>query len=334
MYFLKVCYVRRECWSVNSITIDGYPVRITNPEKMLWPNLEIRKIDYITKLLELAPYILPHARDRLLTTIRFPDGIGGKSFYQKNIPVYAPNWVDRYEWRGVQYILLNNQATLAWLANQAVLEFHTAFNLYQTEDYPTALVFDLDPSEGQIFDEVVDIALKVHETLHSLQIKSWVKTSGATGLQIYIPIEKKYTYETARKLNEFFAQYFSQKFPDIVTIERIVNKRGKKLYFDYLQMWHGKTITMVYSPRATIEATISMPVEWKELEKGITPKQFHLLNVIDRLKKKGDLFSPLLSESAKQNLDPIIQFLSKGKNKTFSADKKGLQGSRQERGIR
>lgn len=293
----------------DTISIDGQDVRITNPEKLLWPELGIRKIDYIIKLMELSPYILPHAADRLLTTIRYPDGFKGKSFYQKNIPDYAPDWVKRIEWNDVNYIVLDSRPTLAWLGNQAVLEFHTAFNLYQHEQYPTSLVFDLDPSKGQSFEEVVEVALIINETLESLKIKSWAKTSGATGIQIYIPIGKKYNYDTARKINHFFGQYFNQKYPNLITVERIVNKRGQKLYFDYLQMWQGKTITMVYSPRATENATISTPIEWDELKMGIKPEDFTLLNIKERLEVKGDLFSEVISEEAIQDLDPILQLI-------------------------
>jgi len=295
---------------VDTITIDGFPIRITNPEKILWPELELRKIDYIALLNDIAAYLLPHTKDRLLTTIRYPDGVGGKSFYQKNIPNYAPDWVDTAKWKTTKYILLNKRATLIWLGNQAALEFHTSFNQYQTELYPSFLVFDLDPSKGQSFEEVVEAALLINETLQSLKIKSWVKTSGATGLQLYIPIGKQYTYETAKRINQFFSEYFSQKYANRITIERMVNKRGKKLYFDYLQMWHGKTITSVYSPRATKHGTVSIPVEWSELKKGIKPEDFHLLNVKDRLQEKGDLFAPLLSMENKQDLHMILDYLS------------------------
>lgn len=296
---------------MDMIKVGQYSVRITNPAKVLWPELGIRKIDYISLLIKIAPYFLSHTKDRLLTTIRYPDGIQGKSFYQKNIPDYAPEWIETSQWKNTRYILLNQKACLIWLGNQAALEFHTAFNRIQDENYPSSLVFDLDPSKGQTFEQVVEVALLIYETLSSLNIKSWVKTSGATGLQIYIPIGEKYDYDTARKINQFFGEYFSQKYPEKITIERLVNKRGKKLYFDYLQMWTGKTITSVYSPRATREGTVSTPVEWDELKKGVRPQDFHLFNISRRLEEKGDLFAPLLHPQSIQNLDAIVQFAEK-----------------------
>ncbi len=294
---------------MSEIDINGYSVRITNPEKLMWPELGILKIDYITKLIELAPYILPHARNRLLTVIRYPDGVAGKSFFQKNTPDYAPEWLETSEWNENDYTLINNLATLVWLGNQAALEFHTGFNHVQLPNNPTDLVFDLDPSEGQSFDQVSETALLINDTLKSLNIQSWVKTSGATGLQLYIPVGSRYDYDTARQINEFFGQYFSQRYPDKITIQRMVKNREGKLYFDYLQMWKGKTITMVYSPRATSKATISMPVTWGEVERGIHPEDFHLLNAKKRLEETGDLFNELLKTENQQNLDLILEHI-------------------------
>jgi DNA polymerase LigD, polymerase domain len=293
------------------INVEGRKIKFTNPGKLLWPKTGIRKIDYLARMLELAPYILPHSKDRLLTCIRYPHGAGGKSFFQKNIPEYAPDWINTRTWNGTKYILLDSAATLAWLVNLAVLEFHTSFNTWQRDNYPTDIVFDLDPSEGQGFDAAAEAALLVKETLDSLSINSHVKTSGATGLQIYIPAGGRYNYDEARMINEFFARYFSQKYPTKITIERMIENRGKRLYFDYLQMWQGKTIAMVYTPRATETATVSMPVEWDELEKGIHPEDFNLSNALERIKKKGDLFAPLLDNSPQENLDSLLEYARK-----------------------
>jgi len=294
------------------ITVEGRKIKLSNPEKLLWPEVGIRKIDYLAHMIELAPYALPHAEKRLLTAIRYPDGIHGKRFYQKNKPAYTPQWVHTQEWNESTYVVMDSLPTLCWLVNLAVLEFHTSFNEFTREDCPTAIVFDLDPSEGQGFEDVVEVALLIKETLDSLSIQSLIKTSGATGLQIYIPVGGRYDYDAARSINEFFGRYFSQKYPHKITIERIVDKRGGKLYFDYLQMWQGKTITMVYSPRTTQMATVSTPVEWHEVEKGIRPEDFTLNNALERLKKKGDLFSPLLSDARQESLDDLLAQINPG----------------------
>lgn len=290
------------------INIEGKKIKLSNPEKLLWPEAGIRKIDYLARMIELAPYIIPHAKNRLLTTIRYPDGIHGESFFSKNLPEYAPKWISRDVWNDTEYALLDSVSTLAWFVNMAALEFHTSFNTSDRDEYPTCLVFDLDPSEGQTFDDVIEVSLLVKEILDSLAITSYIKTSGASGMQIYIPTGGKYHYNDARKVNEFFGSYFARKYPNKITIERMVNKRGTRLYFDYLQMWQGKTITMVYSPRAKEKATVSMPVTWNEVKSGIKPEDFTLNNAMDRLKKVGDLFEPLLSvKTPEKSLDDVFR---------------------------
>lgn len=288
------------------VLIEDKKIKFSNLEKMLWPEAGIRKIDYLSRMIELAPYLLPHSKNRLLTSIRYPNGIHGESFFQKNAPEYMPEWIRTYSWNEVSYIILDSLPALAWLVNLAALEFHTSFNTWQKENYPTSIVFDLDPSKGQKFEDVVEVALLIKETLDALSIRSCIKTSGATGLQIYIPVGGRYDYNTARGINEFFGKYFSQKYPRKITIERMVDKRGTKLYFDYLQMWQGKSMTSVYSPRVTETANVSMPVEWVELKTGIKPEDFTLNNALLRIKKKGDLFAPLLDSTQQESLDALL----------------------------
>ena len=287
-----------------ALEVEGREIDVSNPEKLLWPEAGISKAVYISSMLELAPYILPYAKGRLLTTIRYPDGIHGESFYQKDCPEYAPEWVNTALYGDIRYILLDSLPTLIWLVTQAALEFHVTFNTADREDYPTYLVFDLDPSKGQTFEEVIEVGLLVHETLEALSIKSFAKTSGATGLQVYIPVKGRYDYTLARQINEFFARYFSQKYPKLITIERIVKNRGKKLYFDYLQMWHGKTIATAYAPRANENASISMPIDWSDLT-SIKPGDFTLLNSARLLAETGDRFKGLFEVD--QNLDSILE---------------------------
>lgn len=269
-------------------------INITNPDKLLWPELGITKISYAQKLMELAPYLLPYTTNRILTVIRYPDNIHHEFFYQKRTPVYAPGWIDQIHYKDANYVNLNKIETLVWLGNSGALEFHIGFS-ESKEDKLSNLVFDLDPSEGQCFEQVIEAALVIHEALKKLNLICYVKTSGASGLQLYLPISNSYSYDQGRQLNTFFAKYFAEKYPNLITIERSVKKRGALLYFDYLQMWKGKTIISVYSPRAVESGAISTPVTWEELEKGIKPSDFNLINIMERLKEKGDLFSPLLN---------------------------------------
>lgn len=288
------------------ITVNGKEIKISNMGKVLWKEVGITKSEYIERLITLAPYILPYAEDRLLTCIRYPDGVGQKSFYQKNVPEHAPEFILTRIWNDNEYILLNNLETLVWLGNMAALELHTAFERGENAN-PDCLVFDLDPSDGQTFKDVVQGALLIYDTLENLNIRSSGKTSGATGLQIYIYTAGKYDYNSARAINEFFGLYFSKKYSDLFTIERSTKKRENKLYFDYLQLWQGKTIICPYSPRATPKATVATPVTWEELKQGAIPEDFTLRNIKERLDKVGDLFKDIQNPDKAVNLDFILE---------------------------
>jgi bifunctional non-homologous end joining protein LigD len=289
------------------VRIEEVEVKISNPDKELFPG--ISKWKYVQYLGVLSPYLLKYCRNRLLTTIRFPDGVFGESFYQKNAPVSIPDFVTTLKSQNTQYILLQNVPTLIWLANLACLEFHASFHLHTEMNTPTELVFDLDPT-GSPFEQVKEVALHTRELMLEIGLDGVVKTSGASGLQIYIPLEPIHTFEETRKINTFVARYLSEKFPKLITIERHVKDRGTKVYFDYLQHWRGKTLIVPYSPRSKEEATVSTPLEWNELETDILPSNFTLSNIEKRLNKKGDLFKPIY-DGPKYNLTSLLQFVEK-----------------------
>ncbi|MDD5018042.1 MAG: DNA polymerase domain-containing protein, partial [Eubacteriales bacterium] len=276
---------------MSAVGVEGKKVDISHPDKLLWPDIGVRKIDYIKALVALAPYLLPHTTGRALTALRYPDGIEEPFFYQKRPPKGIPEWVDILTEGGEPFVNLNSMATLVWLGNLAALEFHTPF--CGADGMLRALVFDLDPSEGQTFGDAAACALRVNETLKELGIECFAKTSGASGIQVYIPA-RIMTFEQGRIINAFFGRYFAEKFPGMMTIERQVKKRGMKLYFDFLQMAPGKSIVSVYSPRAVKCGAVSMPVTWDELKNGVSPCDFHLLNAAQRLEHMGDLFAPML----------------------------------------
>lgn len=292
---------------MSSLMVQGKKINISNPEKLLWSNISITKADYIKILIEIAPYLIPYTKDKALTILRYPDGVDKKFFYQKKPPKNTPEWVDTIILEKDVFINLNSLPTLVWLGNMAAIEFHTPFHKY-SEEKLTALVFDLDPAEGQTFNHAVECALKIYQTLTTLGVTCYVKTSGATGLQIFIPT-RKYTFEQGKKINTFFAKYFVEKFPSLMTIERLIKNREGKLYFDYLQMSKGKNIISVYSPRAVPCGAVSMPVTWEELEKGITPCDFNITNAANRLNNKGDLFIEMSNDNNKI-IDQIIQTIS------------------------
>lgn len=286
------------------VQIDGEEVAISNPEKELFPS--ITKWEYVQYLALLAPFLLRYCRDRLLTTIRFPDGVEGESFYQKNVPAGQPTFVRSKKVENTEYMLLQNTPTLIWLANLACLEFHTSFHTVNDER-PTELVFDLDPT-GSPFAHVCEVAMYTRQWLLSVGLDGFVKTSGATGLQIYVPLKPLHTFEETRQIAAFAAKYLVAKYPKLITIERKIKDRGTKVYMDYLQHWRGKTLIAPYSPRATKQATVSTPLEWEELNRNIHPSDFTLMNVPTRLEEKGDLFA-LIHEGIKYDLSPLLQFI-------------------------
>ncbi|SMO43408.1 non-homologous end-joining DNA ligase [Melghirimyces algeriensis] len=293
------------------VRIEGRELRISNPEKLLFPGLT--KWEWVLHLTRLAPYLLPYVRKRFLTTIRYPEGVDGEFFYQKNVPSHAPEWVQTAKSGEITYILLQDLPTLVWLGNLACLEFHVSFDRVDHPGYPTELVFDIDPSVSG-FESVMETALYTREALRSMGLDGVVKTSGATGLQIYVPIQPRFTFEETRKISEFLARYLQKKYPHLITIERKVKKRGHRVYFDYLQHWGGKTLIAAYSPRARPEATISTPLKWEELKPGFTPRQFTLETIHQRLEKEQDLFASISQPHHRYDLTDLLGFLSKRRN--------------------
>lgn len=295
--------------SKRTIQVAEYELEISNPDKLLFSQVGITKWDYVLYLSQLAPYLLPYTQNRLLTTIRYPDGVDQEHFYQKNCPKKRPSYVETVGVDETEYILLNNLPTLLWLANLACLEFHVSFHLAQQLDTPTEIVFDLDPSTPE-FGPVQETALRLQELLQSLGLTAFPKTSGASGIQIYIPIENRYSFEQTRKVTHFIAQYLAERYSSFITVERFVKDRGEKVYVDYLQHWTRKTLISPYSPRARSVASVSTPIEWSELERIQSPSDFTLPLMVERVRQKGDLFAPIL-QGPKQSLDDILSFIER-----------------------
>ncbi len=286
-----------------TVSIEGNEIAISNPGKLLWPDSGITKLDYLSRLTLLAPYLLHYCKNRYLTTIRYPDGILFKSFYQKNSPEPTPDFFETAELQGIRYVHLNSLSTLLWLGNLACIEFHPSFNgIGHTQ--PLEWMIDIDPSVEEE-PRIMQAAWIVGELLESLHIKSIAKTSGATGVQIYVPVEKRYSFEELRKIGKFLAEYLVEQHPRLFTVERLKEKRGTLIYIDYLQHWHGKTLSAPYTPRARAGAPVSTPLEWEEVKADVHPKQFHLGNIEARLREKGDLIAKLPAQS----LDPVLSFI-------------------------
>lgn len=291
--------------------VAGRELSLSNLNKVFWPEQGFTKSELIQYYVEVAPYIMEHLRDRPLVFTRYPDGIEGKFFYQKNAPEYTPEWINTYLWQSADHstnnlILVEEKATLAWLANQAYLEIHPWFSRKDSILNPDFVVFDLDPYEGCPFKVIVDIALLLKNFLDNMGLRSYIKTSGAEGLHIYLPVVNKYDYAQLRNWAGKVAGMVCTAMPEVATIERSVKSRGKKVYVDYMQNVIGKTLCAPYSVRPRHGAPVSTPLKWEEL-RGISPMDFNIKNIFARLKKTGDLFSPVLTD--KQAIDEAIGVL-------------------------
>lgn len=288
-----------------TVIIEGHELTITNPDKPLYPLMGITKLIYLQKLIELAPYLLKYTRNRYLTTIRYPHGAGDeKFFYQKNAPEPLPPFVRTSELQGIRYVVLDSVATLVWLGNLACLEFHPSLHFIGS-DRPAEWLIDIDPSLEEE-PRIMQAAQLVGEALDKMGIASVPKTSGATGVQIYVPIAKdRYTFAELRSVGHFVGKYLVESHPHLFTIERLKKNRGDLIYVDYLQHWMGKTLSAPYTPRARPYATLSTPLLWQEVERGCDPREFNLLSIGDRLAKEGDL----IDRVSPQSLDRVLSFL-------------------------
>jgi bifunctional non-homologous end joining protein LigD len=298
---------------LNQQTNIPLDVEFTHPEKPIWENPPIKKIDYLHYLQEISPFMLPFLQDRVLTVIRFPHGMYGEPFYQKNVPDYAPNFVDTHISDNIKYIICNNLKTLLWLGNQLAIEFHLPFQTIQSH-YPSEIVLDLDPPSRDDFHLAIKAALLIKDVLDDLKLISFIKTSGNKGLQIYIPLpEKEVSYDDCRLFTSFIAEYLISVDPDSFTIERMKKNRGNRLYVDYIQHAEGKTIIAPYSMRGVQAATVATPLYWDEVDDQLSPLSFNITNIINRIKTKGDPFHRFFEAKESQNITPIFDFLKNKK---------------------
>lgn len=299
----------------DTIKADGHTVKITNRGKVYWPDEGYTKGQVIDYYNSVAPYILPYLKDRPQSLRRNPNGIADKGFFHKDAGDAAPAWVKHVSIyaessnKDIEYILCNNKATLLYLNNLGCIEINPWNSRIKKPDNPDYLIIDLDPSSSNSFDEVIDVAHGVKEVLDKAEATCYCKTSGASGIHIYIPLHAVYTYEQVRPFAELIAVMASEKLPDISTVERSLSKRKGRIYIDYLQNSRGQTLSSVYSLRPVPGASVSTPLDWKELKHGLSPRDFNINTIAGRLSKKGDLFEGVLREkiNLKRCLDKLGQ---------------------------
>ncbi|WP_370897643.1 DNA ligase D [Chryseobacterium gossypii] len=285
------------------ITLNRHTVKLTNQDKIYFPKDGITKGDVVEYYQSVAEYILPYLKNRPLSLNRFPNGIEEQGFYQKDASDNIPEWVkttqvfsestDKY----IDYIYCNDKATLAYLNNLGCIDMNPWNSSLPDLEYPDYLVLDLDPSKKNTFDDVIETALQVNEVLNSIKIKGYCKTSGSTGIHVYIPMNSKYDYDQVKDFAHILMKQVNEQLPELTTLERSLQKRSEnKIYLDYLQNRQGQTLASSYSLRPKEGASVSMPLDWDELKPGLRPTDFNIHNALDRIKKKGDLFKPVLGK--------------------------------------
>lgn len=279
----------------------GARFKPTNLRKVFWPAEGYTKADLIEYYERIAPWMLPYLRDRPLVLTRFPDGIAGKSFYQKDAPEFAPAWVrteriySRDTERDIAYLVVDDVEMLRYVANSAAIPIHCWASRVPSLERPDWLVLDLDP-KGAPFTDVVRVALALRRILDGLALPSYVKTSGATGLHILLPLGARYTYEQARTFARLLAMLGVEAEPEISTVARPLRDRGGKVYIDFGQNGHGQTIVAPFSLRPLPGAPASCPLEWREVTPRLDPARFNLKTIAARFEKLADPLAPVLGE--------------------------------------
>lgn len=295
----------------------GQEVKLSNLDKIYWPKAGYTKGDLLGAYANLAPSLLPHVHDRPLTLRRMPDGAEGDEFYEKQAPSHTPEWVPRARIEGhgargaTDFLMAQDLASLLYVANLGCIEMHPMHARRFNFSAPDYAFFDLDPFPPIEFATVRRVATMVNVALTQLGLRGYPKISGATGIVVYVPLDGTHTYEEARAFVERVCRLINKTFPEGTTMEWEITKRAGKVFLDYAMVSEGRNIASVYSVRPTPSATVGMPVRWDELEQDVTPEDFTIVTVWNRLAEVGDLFAPMLTAGTPdgQNLGEAMDAL-------------------------
>lgn len=295
------------------VKVGGDVLHLTNLDKVYWPDEGYTKGDLVRYYYEVSKYILPYLKDRPLIMKRYPNGIRGSYFHQHDVNE-APRYVrtatiDVEEGHEVDYIIGDNLQTLLYMANLGAIERHPWHSRVSDLDNPDWFVFDLDPSNVE-FEEICDVAVSTREILERLGLQSYVKTSGSRGIHVYVPLKPGHTYEEVAAFAERVAGLVVEANPEVATVERSLKRRKRRaIYVDHMQNARGKSVVAPYSVRPKPGATVSAPLEWKEVERRkITIQDFTIKNMLRRIEQKGDLFKPVLKRG--QTLRKAVERLN------------------------
>lgn len=304
--------------TTTEVKVGGRMLQLSNLEKVFYPATGFTKGDMVDYYARVSPALLPHLKDRTVTLKRYPNGVDGMFFYEKRCPAHRPEWIRTASvWSegnqdNINFCVFNDLQSIVWAANLAVLEMHTYLARTKAILNPTMIAFDFDPGPPANIVNCCRVALWVRELLEHLNLESFPKTSGSKGLQLYIPLNTKTTYDQTKDFARTFAELLERKHPKEVVSKMRKDLRGGKVFIDWSQNDDHKTTVSVYSLRAKERPTVSTPVTWKEVETALRKKDpalltFEASEVLNRIEKHGDLFAPV--QTLKQKL-PSLALIS------------------------
>jgi bifunctional non-homologous end joining protein LigD len=285
---------------------------LTNVDKVFWPEEKITKGDLLRYYSDVAPVLLPHLKGRAMVMKRYPNGAFGDFFFMKRIPEPHPAWIktcaiEHASKSIIHFPVVNDLPSLLWVVNLGCIDLNPWYGRCPHYDVPDYLHFDLDPMPNVSFAAVRETALRIHEALEQLKMPSYVKTTGSKGLHVYVPLVPGPKQKQVWAVAKAFSQTIARRFPKLMTSEyRIAKRPAGHVLVDYNQNAWGRTLASVYSVRPKPQATVSAPVTWKEIEKGIEIQDFRLDNMRARIKKVGDLWEPVSAPKGRFRLEPLL----------------------------
>jgi bifunctional non-homologous end joining protein LigD len=300
-----------------TVEVDGRRLSLTNLDKIFYAKAGFSKADLIHYYVQIAPYLLPHLHDRAITMKRYPDGVDGEYFYEKEAPSHRPDWVQttkvaKGSGASINYCMINDLPSLVWIANLADLELHTFLHQAPDDNRPNMMAFDLDPGPPADIVLCCEVGLYLKAIFDELGLQCFAKTSGSKGLQVYVPLNTPTTYEKTKTFSRTLAERLEEEHTDEVVSNMKKSAREGKVFIDWSQNDDHKTTVSVYSLRAKEQPTVSTPVFWEEVAQSAKTKRtlsFTSDEVLARAEKHGDIFAPVLS--LKQKLPPVKKVTGK-----------------------
>jgi bifunctional non-homologous end joining protein LigD len=290
--------------------VGGHTIPLTNLDKVLFPEAGFTKRDLIRYYVTIAPVMLPYLRDRALNLWRWPDGVTGGHFWQKQIPSYAPDWISRWDYpeagstESHTYLVADQVATMAWLANHATIDMHPWTSRIDAYRTPTYALIDIDPGAKTTFDEILTLARLYRAALEHLKVKAWPKVTGKRGIQIWVPVKRIYSFEDTRRWVEAVSRAVGAAVPTLVSWEWTKSSRSGRARLDFTQNAVNKTLVAPYAVRPVANAAVSAPITWDELDDPeLRPDRWNIKTILDRVRDEGDVFAPVLQ--TEQELPPV-----------------------------